>query len=762
MTRSFALVCVFALLSAGVAHAQEVGVSDAFDEQYFAEQVSIDLNDVRVCDTCTIYIAGDDAVYVSAADIDAWQLKRSKKAAFERDGERYFGLQSDLNLATSYDRERHELEVVAPNSAFRGQPKARQQVTAGHGAFLNYQLSRENNEYTFVSGGPGGVFQTKYLSTAGAGGLEFHRGTTRWLHLDTKRNRAVSIGDDTSDGGWLGISAPFAGVRYLSDYSADPQYVSHAPPTVSGVADAPSLLDVYADNILVLQRYVPEGPFTVYDLPTSAAHSDIVLVLTGPSGAKTYEAARPQYDPNFLGRGFSSFRVDAGVGHQNVNLRGQFYRGLVAQGMVRYGLTDRITSEIFGESINGENFADAGADLLLGSSNTLGFRIGGGNRRHAGEYRLDVRSGSIRFRTKIAYNSQKQEPLSEVDFGNVVAQIADTSGLDVTITPDLQAGFELSRVRTNTGSFQSTLSTRIGYRRGSLDLSLAPQYDLVTHLTSANIAISIRLLPNETITLDSAISTSGATSSGVEFSKEPLDPADPFTARIKGTYSESQSRSANFTDSMTWGVANVNWEQQSGKSIFEPRLSGALAFVGGGVDPIRYVNEGEAFGVLTTPARSGLGVDVNASPAGTTNARGRLLLRGLSAYRENTVKLQTGNLPIWANVIDPVRVVPEKWSPVDVRIDVASRGGMTFRAVDAQGLPLPVGSEMLGPGGTHFPVGYDGLIYITGLGAGLQQLHGTSAQGVCTIDLAVPANIDDIPDLGTQRCVAQLTVKNQP
>jgi outer membrane usher protein FimD/PapC len=423
--------------------------------------------------------------------------------------------------------------------------------------------------------------------------------------------------------------------------------------------------------------------------------------------------------------------------------------------VVRYGVTDRITSEFFGESINGENFADAGADVSLAPGSTFGVRIGGGNRRHAGEYRLELSSGTIRFRTKIAYNSQKQEPLSGVDFGDVIAQITDTSGLDVTLTPDLQAAFELSRVRTNTGSFQSTLSTRIGYRHGIVDFSVAPQYDLITHLTSANVTLTLRVLPNQAITLDSAVSTSGATSSGLEWSREPASPADPFSAKLKGTYSESQSRTGELTDSMNWGVANINWQQQYGKSIFEPRFAGALAFVGGGVDAIRYVNEGEAFGVLTVPVQKTLGVDVNASPAGRTSARGRLLLRGLSAYRENVVKLQTSNLPIWANVNDPVRIVPTNWSPVYVRMPILSRGGLTMRAVKARGIPLPAGSSIESSNGKHFPVGYDGLVYITGLRAGLQQLRRVSTNGACTIDLVVPASVDDIPDVGMQVCRAQ-------
>jgi len=38
------------------------------------------------------------------------------------------------------------------------------------------------------------------------------------------------------------------------------------------------------------------------------------------------------------------------------------------------------------------------------------------------------------------------------------------------------------------------------------------------------------------------------------------------------------------------------------------------------------------------------------------------------------------------------------------------------------------------------------------LHAGVQHLRGVSEHGVCTIELTVPSNLDDIPDLGTQLC----------
>src|SRR5581483_9970847 len=96
-----------------------------------------------------------------------------------------------------------------------------------------------------------------------------------------------------------------------------------------------------------------------------AAHADIVMVLTDASGKQTVQVARPSYEPEILGRGFSQFRIDAGVAHANLDSRGQYYGGAVAQSALAYGLTGNITANFLAESISGETFFGGGADILL-------------------------------------------------------------------------------------------------------------------------------------------------------------------------------------------------------------------------------------------------------------------------------------------------------------------------------------------------------------------------------------------------------------
>jgi outer membrane usher protein len=746
--RSLALACILFLLSAIAARAEYS--TNGFESWYRDEHATIEINDVLVCNRCAIYVDEEKNVYVASSDIDAWGLKRPRTGSFNHEGVSYFALQTDLNLATTYDFAGNTVEVVAPRNAFRGESGDALPLTPAHGSFLNYQITRENGQYDFVTAARGGVLQVGYLSTSTGEGMRFSRARTRWFDLNARSHSVLGLGEETTAGSWLGISAPFAGIHFASDFSADPDYAPHGPREVSGFAESPSLLEVYANNVLEVRREVPEGPFTVNDLPEWVANSDIVMVLTDKRGSKSYQIARPEYDPSLLARNRHEFRLDAGLAHGNAGLPQQFYRGFVGQGTLRYGLTDRITSELFSESIDGEDFTDAGADVLVAPNMIVGFRAGGGNRRHASEYRYELRGSKVRFRANASFNSQASQPFAGIDFDNVVSRLSERADLSISINPKWDVSAQFNGFQTSTGSPQSTLSASLSYRAEALSFNLAPTYDTQRHTTSANVSLSLTLTPNQTIATESLLSSSGESSTAVEWRKEPADSADPLSIKVRTSAYSSQDRRVEVADNMKWARASIDWQQQYARSIFEPRLSGALAFVAGKIQPLPTVDDGESFGLLAAPIQNAR-VTLNLSDAGRTDPRGRLVLRHLSPYRANTLHLLAADAPIWADIA-PVTVVPAKWSAVAVRITVISRGGFTIRAFDTRGRPLAPAGEVLDATGKRFPIGYDGHVYLTGLRAGIQRLRANSEDGPCTVVLTVPANLDDIPDLGRQVC----------
>lgn len=746
--RAVLICCVLCMLSALGARAVEV--SDTLSRTYHLERYSVLLNAEVVSRDCTVYVDEDETIYVASDDLDAWGLKRPRMPAFEREGRAYFGLQSDLRLAASIDSQTHELNIVAPSSSFRGQRSAAQPVDYGRGTFLNYTIARENGRYDLFAAGNGGVFEARYLSTAGDGGVEFHRSLLRWYRLNQRSHSVIALGDNTSDGGWLGISAPFAGVHYATDYTSDPQYVPHAPPAVSGFATSPSLLEVYVDSILELRTNVPAGPFTVGDLPASAAHADIVMVLTDAGGKQTIQVARPSYEPDILGRGFSQFRIDAGVAHANLDSRGQYYGGGVAQTGLAYGLTDNITANVLGESISGETFFAGGADIQLSRLNQLGFRIGGGNRRRASEYRYRLRSGNVSLQEDFAYNSMRSEPIPEFDDADVVAQLSERSSLNVNIrNVSLSLGF--TRTRTSIGSNQSALSARASYRAGMLSVDLAPFYDFISHRTSADLSFNLRLDDRNSLVTKSAVTSTGDTSEGFSWHSDSSGPNHDLSTDVNVSANASQDRGAQFEDRLPWAQASFAWQQQNGSNVYEPSLQGALAFLGSGVYAIRRVDDNESFGVLRIPGLRNVRVKVNSAPAGATNRKGDLLLRDLLPYAQNDIDIE--QLPISYHILRPLRVVPGKTAPVAIVVREISHGGITFDAVDDRGLPLPAGSWV--DGEARYPVGYGGRVFVAGISPGTHRLRAATSSGhACTMVIRVPKDVDDVPDLGTQRCAS--------
>lgn len=732
------------------AYAQEI-TTDDFSDGYYPEHYRVTLDDVTVSENTLVYVSDDETIYVAARDLDAWGLKRPLNSAFERDGLAYYGLQPDLNLAASYDVDTGSLLIIAPKTAFRGQPAPRPpSIPNERGAYLNYDLNADTSKYDLAVVTPGGEFETRYLSTA-TNGLEFHRERTRWLDRNPAGHSLLVLGESTADGGWLGFNTPFAGIHYASDFTGDPEFVAHGPPSVSGFATSPSLLELYIGNILELRRDVPQGPFTVNDLPQSAARADIVLVLTDQSGRRTTQVVRPAYEPNFLGRGYSEFALDAGIANENAGLQHQYYRGAVAQGKFRYGITDRLTGEVYAESILGANFADAGFDFSLGSAQSLGLRIGTGDRRRASEYRYELQRGKLRVNEDLRLDSASRPPIPGYDFGGAEENIAEKMQFGWSFSRQWAIRLDFNRFRSNTGSNTDTLSSKLTYRTGRFTINVSPFYDFVRSRTSANLNVVFQLASNHRVGLDSAVTATGQTSASLDWRKTS-SPDDPVSMRVKISANRSQDRRVEFAEDFPWASASFIWQQQYGKSLYEPAIQGALAFVGWRPYPTPTIGEKESIGVLHLPGRyRNVRVTVNSEHAGTTDSTGTLVLRRLSTYRDNSVAIVTSDLPISVNITSPVHVVPPVPAPIVLPIAVSSAGGFSMRVVDESGTPLPPAS-FISFAGTDYPVGYDGRVFIPGAQPGTIALSAQSARGRCSVIVAVPASITQIPDLGTQIC----------
>jgi len=126
-------------------------------------------------------------------------------------------------------------------------------------------------------------------------------------------------------------------------------------------------------------------------------------------------------------------------------------------------------------------------------------------------------------------------------------------------------------------------------------------------------------------------------------------------------------------------------------------------------------------------------------------------VRDLRSYDVNRLSIDPLQLPLDAALADPkVQVVPPYRSGVQVDFPVTRIHAGLFRLRRADGSPVPAGATVTLQG-EDFPVGLDGLAYVTNYD------HGTSGEarwsgGQCGFRLPPPPAADPQPDLGVIAC----------
>jgi len=169
-------------------------------------------------------------------------------------------------------------------------------------------------------------------------------------------------------------------------------------------------------------------------------------------------------------------------------------------------------------------------------------------------------------------------------------------------------------------------------------------------------------------------------------------------------------------------------------------FDGALVLAGGGLFASNRIQDG--FAVVNLGV-AGVPVSLNNRQVAYTGPNGLALVPGLRSYRLNRVSIDPLALPLDANLAaSAMNVVPKRWSGVTLDFGGQSEVGALVVLRDVGGVFLEAGAEVRLVGTkTTFIVGYDGEVWITGLGTG-NQITAQTAGGNCTAAF----NYDQVTD----------------
>ncbi len=595
--------------------------------------------------------------------------------------------------------------------------------------------------------------------------LAMTTGAGRAVRLDTtyrydllSRLETLTLGDAISNGGTWGDAVRFAGVHWGTDFGIRPDLVTTPRLSVSGAAVVPSTVDVLINGQRVSSQQLPPGPFTVDNLPALNGAGDVSLVVRDALGREQI-LTQPFYSgASLLAKGLSDYSIDLGSIRENYALDSNDYGALLATQTYRHGLSDALTLEEHSEYLaHGAYAGGVDAALRTGTAGILTLTVaeGGEDGSHGTLTGIGFQHSGERF------NFNASTSYAEAGFHQVGDDVLTTErykqrslaqlGLNLQRAGSLSLAYVLQTYRAQPQQQAVSVTHNLnvnGVGAFSLTVSRATGY---AGSTSAYLMFTRALGERRAVSM-TAVGGSGDSVARNQLYATLIDnpPVGPgygyqLTASTDGDYD------ALFRSQFTASDVEVEAARNSGSPGQRALLEGAFTFLDGQFSATRSVTG--SFAVVDAGGIANLPVYVENQLVTHTDQDGRALLPDLRSFEANRIEVEPTELPLDTTIdTRSITVAPAYRSGVTVRFPVARVRGGTLRLVDAHGTPLPPGAQVLVQG-KQFPVGLDGMTYVTGYD------HGMSATaswpgGACRFRLPPPPSHDPLPDVGTLECSA--------
>ncbi|MES3025273.1 MAG: fimbria/pilus outer membrane usher protein [Pseudomonadota bacterium] len=710
-------------------------------------------------------------LFISEEDLAAARVLLPPGAPVEFKGARYYRLSTLPTISVKVDDVSQTLTLELKPEAFTSTSTNGARAAApvptmpSPGMFFNYDV------YAAHSGGRtsfAGGLEAGHFSKLGhaLSNFSLHEnaadGRRKLVRLDTTFTRdrpaqgaSLRLGDSISRpaSGW-GNASRFGGIQYASNFSINPGLVTMPLQTFNAQAALPSTVDVYVNNVFAGRREVPAGPFTINDLPVISGRGNVSMVVRDLAGREQV-INQPFYSsPSLLRKGVADFSFEAGALRHNFGLLSNDYGKLFGSGTVRYGVLEALTAETHVQ-------VHAGGPAVAGF-NVLGVlpSLGSFNASLAAS-RSDAGNGSL-----WAIGFERQASNYNMGLRTQLADPQFVQGGDSALGPRTRrltsANFGVNGGRAGSASVFYLRQQSVGTPQMEV-VSLSYSLNLGRYgMLSATGFKSLSGAPSRSMSLNwsmplgrkhnvsaSHSASRGGTSIDQLQLQRSLDPESGYGYRLQ-TGRNTPHQAALMLENR---VGNYYLEAANYKGGTGTRaaMSGGLAVLGGSAFATRQIRD--SFGVVQLPDMPNVRIYVNNQLTGRTDADGNALLPHLRAYDNNVVRVEQADLDLDTSITTlEMKAVPFARSGITLRFPIKRAYSATMTLHTEQGAVLPAGTLVRVDGQTEeFPVGMDGVVYITGLVA-QNRLRATLPGGECGATVAFKKAADPLPNLGTFVC----------
>jgi outer membrane usher protein len=696
-------------------------------------------------------------------DAKRWRLRTSGDTV-RIDDQLFVPLSNIPGLSFRIDKSLQQLQLIVPADSFErstisGEPARLSPSEAIRTAFLNYDLSvqhggRSTIGEAFVAVGASddrGLVQSNFLASNGRTGHHLIRLETYLIHDDPSGPTRLTLGDSFTHIASWEQPVRFGGLKWGTDFSLQPGFISFPTPSFNGQAQLPSSVQLYVNNVLNYQGQVDQGPFSLNRLPLVSGAGDVSILVKDMLGVEHRVVSNYYISTNLLRPGLADFSVEAGAERRNFGLESFDYRRPFVAGSYRRGISSALTLEGRAEGSTGVQDIGGGFSTLLGKFAEIGVSGSVSNTKQGSGslYRIFMAriSQHWSFTALYQHNSrgylqlgtspQLQRPLetmqisggaNDVRFGDVTANI--------------------SYLRLVDGSRTRVASLNYGRRIGKIGY-----FNAFVLRTSSNSG-----RPDTTAGVSLAMSWGPRTSAFVQIDHDnrSIDiqrnrPDDEgWSYRLSASQGKSDRQQAELGYRGRAIDLTADFERFDGHTDERLLASGGFILAGSSILPSRHLDSSFAIVEVGSGERNVRVYQENREVA-LTNRAGIAVVTNLRPYEANRISVSSTDLKLESIISnDNLVVVPRYLAGVKARFQVTNGRAGTVIIQMPNGDPLEPGLPVT-TGDKTFYTGFDGELFIDDIVAG-KVLVAKRDAGVCSVTLPAVRKDIELPRIGPLIC----------
>lgn len=657
---------------------------------------------------------------------------------------------------------------------------------ASRGMLLNYNVFAQSSGGSVASNLDLRYFDPRgSLSSTGAAILRgeergYTRYDTTWTHANQDRLTTMQLGDTVTPALSWSRALRLGGIEWRRNFELRPDLVTYPVASIAGSAVVPTSVDLFVNNVRQFSSSVPTGPFVV-DQVAGLNGAGQATVITRDALGREIATTLPLYvDTRLLARGLTDFAVSLGALRRDYGVHAFRYGGPAAVGSVRHGWTDRLTLEGHAEAGKGQVLVGGGVLARVPGAGVASGALAASAGRYRGwQATLGYQYVSPRFALDL------QSIRASAGFGDLgtlegtpVPRALDRASISTAFGGN-SFSINLIGLRTPLVASVAPILDPFGNPLGGLTRTpaLGPATSQVTRTVSLAWSRSVGLRGYFSLgafqDLERRAERGITATFSMAFDSRVAVNASAGRQRGEQVASLSMGRAPDFDGGLGWAVqtgktgpqrydqAQVQYLGAHGRAIVSTQrvgdsrntsldVSGAIVAMDGAVLTARNVGRGFA---LVSSGVPGLPVLQDNRPIGRTDRNGRLLVPDLQPYAASRIAIDPSSLPSDTRIPHTLlEIVPRQNAGVVARFAIERYAAATLTLVRADGTVPDVGTlARLDGSELTAMVGYDGVLFVEGLGAHNRVRIG-SGKDLCDVRFDYTPVAGELPVIGPLVC----------